>query len=617
MKTKLLFIVAIFLLSANSHLRAQQTIHSTFAGGWWPDPVSWFEAVPTADDSVVIQGPIGTHSWSGWCKSLNITETGSLGGNGNQGNLFIYGSLYNNGNITGSINYNLQGNLINNKPWTGVDSHIFFTGMDHTITCAQGAIINAQLSVEDSLHNFTLLSDVTINTPYSSNLGFSQLDAQAHKLHIADGIFTNCRLHSMDTLQFDCTISNLEITGNYVLKGSFYNAYSVYLYGNTINLASIPNSNLPIYLKGDFTNKDTISTYVDVEKYIQNQGYWNCYETKFTGEGNKHISQSAGHPFGGTQLMTDNSGAKIILDSDVEFAMPTVHLDNDTLSCGSYVLTANSSFYDGTIADGEIKGASDFWNPNFIGNVILNGDHRFANGVVNGIVENRGNIKDITYYGGYFNVYNHLVNKNSIQSMNLKVYGNLTNSGTINNNSVVQIVGDTTQYISLLSSIESPTLFYCDETGHNYQWMKNGEDILNQTAAILNFSSLQLSDAGVYQCRYITGTGNSVYSRSIIVNNVTGLPEQQENTNDFRVFPNPFSIHSIVSFKLDSPANVQLILIDAHGYIVKTLVNSLMETGWHEIKIGECNINPGFYFVRMMKNAGTRKSISTLNLIHI
>ncbi len=619
MKTKLLFIAVIVLFSASSKLMAQQTIHSTTNGGWWTAPTTWIEAMPTSGDSVVIQGPVGMYSYTGWCTSLNITSGGSLGGNGNQGNLYIYGSLYNDGNITGSINYVLQGNIVNNMPWTGVDGHIVFTGMDHTITCAPGASINATLSAEDSLHNFTLLSDVTLNTPYSSNLGFSQLDAQNHKLHIDDGIFTNCRIHSLDTLQFDCTISNLEINGNYVLKGNPYSYYYgslVDLYGNITNLATVAFTNLRLSIKGDFINKDTIHTYVIVETNIQNQGYWDCYETKFVGSGNKHISQSVGHPFGGTQLMTDNSGAKIILDSDVEFTMPVVHLDNDTLSCGNHILTANSSFYDGTIADGEIKGASDFWNPNFTGNLILNGNHRFANGVVNGIVENRGNMKDITYYGGTFKSYNHLFNKGSIQSMNLNIYGHLTNYGTIDDNSVVKIVGDTTQYISLLSSIESPTYFYCDETGHNYQWMKNGEDILNQTAAILNFSSLQLSDAGVYQCRYINGTGTSEYSREIIVNLTTTLVENVEFLTNVSAYPNPFIGEVFLSYSLNSPASVLVTLFNANGVRMNTLENSFQNTGTHTIKTTGNHLSPGAYIIQLEVNTGGRKLIRTVKLVH-
>lgn len=396
----------------------------------------------------------------------------------------------------------------------------------------------------------------------------------------------------------------------------YYYGSLVNLYGNITNLATVALTNLSLSIKGDFINKDTIHTYVIVETNIQNQGYWNCYETKFTGAGNKHISQSAGHPFGGTQLVTDHSGAKIILDSDIEFTMPVVHLDNDTLSCGNYKLTAYSSFNDGTIADGEIKGASDFWNPNFTGSLILNGNHRFANGVVNGIVENRGSMEAITYYGGYFQIFNHLINKNSIQSMNLKVFGNLTNYGTIDNNSVVQIVGDATQYINLLSSIESPTKFYCDETGHNYQWMKNGVDILNQTAAILNFGSLQLSDAGVYQCRYISGTGTTEYSREIIVNLTTTLVEKVELLSNISAYPNPFIGEVFLSYSLNLPASVIVTLFNANGVRMNTLENSFHNTGTYTIKTTGNHLSPGVYVIQLEVNTGVRKLIKTVKLVH-
>lgn len=104
MKTNLQCIATIILLMIASQLLAQQTIHSTTIGGLWPYNTTWIEAVPAESDSVVLQGPVSMLSYTGWCNSLNITSTASLGGNGNQGNLYIYGSMFNDGNILGSIN---------------------------------------------------------------------------------------------------------------------------------------------------------------------------------------------------------------------------------------------------------------------------------------------------------------------------------------------------------------------------------------------------------------------------------------------------------------------------------------------------------------------------------
>jgi hypothetical protein len=104
-------------------------------------------------------------------------------------------------------------------------------------------------------------------------------------------------------------------------------------------------------------------------------------------------------------------------------------------------------------------------------------------------------------------------------------------------------VGNVTQYINLLESIESQTTFYSDITGTTYQWMKDGSDILNQTYDNLIFNSLQFTDAGIYKCRVVTDGGETEYSYQIIVNNVTSVPGKKMVT-DFQVFPNPFFDHT-------------------------------------------------------------------------
>lgn len=614
MKTKLLLFAVIVLLTATSHLKAQQTTHSTFAGGWWPDAVTWFETVPTTADSVVIQGPVGTYSWSGWCKSLNITETGSLGGNGNQGNLFIYGSLYNNGNIFGSINYTLAGNIVNLKPWTGVDSHINFSGMDHTLTCAKGASINAQLEANDSLHNFTLLSDVILNTPNTSNLGFSQLEAGTHKLHINNGGFTNCRIHSLDTLQVDSWVSGLEITGDYKLTGNIVCYFNLSLFDKATNYGSIHFASGvggdPLKLKGDFINEGTMNhDWVQVEKNIANHGIWSSFRTEFTGAGDKHISQSSGHPFGGgEQFMSDNSGSTIFLDTDVEFTVPTFHLNNYTLNCGNHMLTANTAFFDGTIhTESEITGNSDFWNSSFTGDFTLTGNNRFSNCTVNGTIENTGMMKDITYYGGLFKSYGHLINHSSIQSMHLNIYGNLTNYGSIDNNSIVDVTGNIAQYITMTQSIESQTNFYSDITGTNYQWMKDGQDILNASSVYLRFTSLQLSDAGVYKCRVITSGGGTEYSREIIVNNTTGLGDIGSNALGVEFYPNPVQEKLWIESEKFKTDKCILTILDFFG---RKLMQKEVAAGTGRIEIELGNFRSGIYFCRI--SSGNQSVISKI-----
>jgi hypothetical protein len=505
------------------------------------------------------------------------------------------------------MNYVLTGNIVNNQPWAGVDNHLLFAGMDHSISCAPGARINAQLQADDSLHNFSLLSDVILNTTNSSNLGFSQLNAGNHKFKVEGGHFANCRIHSSDTLQFDANISSLDLTGNYKLTGNIICYTNLAFYDQATNFGNIQFASGiggdPLKLKGDFVNKGIMShSWVQVEKNIFNDGSWESYETEFAGTGEKHISQTTGHPFGGTQFMSDNSGSVIFLDSDIELTVPTFHLNNNTLDCGNHTLTANTTFYDGTInSESEIEGNSDFWTASFTGSLILSGNNRFSNCTVDGTLENTGMMKDITFYGGTFSSYQHLLNHNSIQSMNLKIYGNLTNYGTIDNNSIVDITGNVTQYINMTQSIESQVNFYSDLTGAAYQWMKDGQDILNANNVFLRFSSLQLSDAGVYRCRVTDGSGTISYSRDIIVLETTSMAENYSGDINLSAWPNPFTDHFILNWEQKNCAQIGINLFDASGKLIKEIVNSEFPAGCNQINITEVSLlNPGIYFLRMI-----------------
>lgn len=605
MKPKLLLIIAGLLLSGSNHLRAQQTIHSTPYGGLWPTNTTWIEAVPSGVDSVVLQGPVSMLSYTGWCNSLNITSDGSLGGNGGQGSLYIYGSMYNNGNVVGSMNYVLNGSLVNNKPWTGVDNHILFTGMNHDISCAAGASINAQLEASDSLHNFSLLSDVILNTTNASNLGFSQLDAGIHKLTVTGGQFNNCRVHALDTLQFDSYVSGLDLTGDYKLKGNMICYYNIAFYDMATNYGNIQFASGiggdPLKLKGDFINEGTMNhAWVQVEKNITNHGIWSSFRTEFTGVGDKHISQSAGHPFGGgEQFMSDNSGSTIFLDTDVEFTVPTFHMNNNKLNCGNHILTANTTFFDGTIhSESEVAGNNDFWTSTFTGDFKLTGNNRFSNCIVDGTLENTGLMKDITFYGGTFKSYQHLLNYSSIQSLNLKIYGNLTNYGTIDNNSIVDVTSNIAQYINMTQSIESQTNFYSDITGTNYQWMKDGQDIYNANGSHLYFSSLQLTDAGIYKCRVTTNNGTE-YSREIIVNNTTGRKDIELNPLSFEFYPNPVQDITTLEFLLSENSKVSLEIINMNGALVFAQDLGEQTVGPKHIELNCSGLTSGIYSCRL------------------
>ncbi len=567
---------------------------------------------------------MSTYSFSGWCTSLNITETASLGGNGNQGNLFISGSLYNNGSILGSINYYLHGNLVNNLPWTGIDSKLKFTGQDHLITCSPGADINAQFLADDSLQNLILNSDLEISNE-TAILGNSEMYTQNHVLRIHGGSFQDCRIHAFDTLHFNAIIGNLAISGSYKLKGNADILGNLNLEDEAVNYGKIQSfygasSTLKLY--GDFINEDTIGSAlagnlnVNVIKSAVNHGFWNANVTMFMGSGNKHISQTPGHPFGGTQISSDNSGSTICLDSDVEFTAPSVFLNNNTLNCGTHAFAANSTFDHGTIiSESEIQGNSDFWTTSFKGNLLLSGNPRFSNCSAYGNIENIGHMQAITFYGGIFSSYGLLDNKGDIQGIHFNIYGNLSNNGNITDNCIVDVVGDTVQYILLTNSIESQCYFYSDITGTSYQWMLNGADIINQQSQYLFFNTLQISDAGIYQCRVTTDQG-TVYSREIIVNNVTSLPEVASLTEEVYVFPNPFAVKATIHYEIAESSDVAVMLLDQQGRPLKVISEEKKLPGIYEVVLDESDLTPGLYMAELILKKSGERVRRTLKLIH-
>ena len=207
-------------------------------------------------------------------------------------------------------------------------------------------------------------------------------------------------------------------------------------------------------------------------------------------------------------------------------------------------------------------------------------------------------MQDITFYGGIFSSYGLLDNEGDIQGIHFNIYGNLVNTGNITDNCVVDVVGNTVQYILLTNSIESQCYFYSDITGDSYQWLLNGEEIPNQQLQYLYFSSLQMSDVGVYKCRVTTNQG-TVYSREIIVNNVTEIPEFQETVSSLTLFPNPCQSATTLSFTLSEVARVKVEVIDIKGISVIIADAVLLNAGYHSLILNCNGLQPGFYFCRI------------------
>jgi hypothetical protein len=225
--------------------------------------------------------------------------------------------------------------------------------------------------------------------------------------------------------------------------------------------------------------------------------------------------------------------------------------------------------------------------------------------------------------GNTLKVYGDLINLGKYYNLYMDLYGNLTNHGSLTDNSLIEVIGDTAQSINISSPLNTEVRFYSKISGTAYQWMKNGTDINSQQGQYLLFPSLQLSDNGIYKCRVTVG-GNPVYSHEITVNHVTEVqPENEIVANDFQLYqnyPNPFNPVTTIRYTIPTPPSssplakgrnevgfVTLKVYDVLGNEVATLVDEEKPAGTYEVEfqstVGSHQLASGVYYYQLRTGA--------------
>jgi beta-glucanase (GH16 family) len=75
-----------------------------------------------------------------------------------------------------------------------------------------------------------------------------------------------------------------------------------------------------------------------------------------------------------------------------------------------------------------------------------------------------------------------------------------------------------------------------------------------------------------------------------------------KNPTDYRLmesYPNPFNPGTTISYSIPEAVNVELIVYDITGRIVKTLVNTTQSAGTHKIQWNAMNVTSGVYFYKL------------------
>jgi hypothetical protein len=83
---------------------------------------------------------------------------------------------------------------------------------------------------------------------------------------------------------------------------------------------------------------------------------------------------------------------------------------------------------------------------------------------------------------------------------------------------------------------------------------------------------------------------------SVILNFSTGI-SGLSSENEFRIYPNPFSGETNVSYAISKSSNVKLVVYNSLGKIVEVLFNSVQSPGSYQYPLN--TIQPGIYFVHL------------------
>jgi hypothetical protein len=79
-----------------------------------------------------------------------------------------------------------------------------------------------------------------------------------------------------------------------------------------------------------------------------------------------------------------------------------------------------------------------------------------------------------------------------------------------------------------------------------------------------------------------------------------------------KVSPNPFVDNSVITYRIDAPAAVNITLVNAEGQLVKQLVNKNLKPGTYTEKVGSNELIKGVYFIKIAKDGEVKQTIKVV-----
>ncbi|MDD5529294.1 MAG: FlgD immunoglobulin-like domain containing protein [bacterium] len=664
MKVKIVFIVGILFMAG---IAKGATISSTTSGGEWHDSTTWVGLkVPGANDDVFVDGHITIYSNAN-CNNL-VVDTGVILENNLSYTLTLYvnGSLTNNGIIrnnpagTTFLNVHIKGNVSNNSDMSQ-NELVFYSDSSQQIGGTH--LYNCKHITKNPNGHLIATNNLEFDTLTSVDLSYDTMDMGTYKLTARSTDNANLKYGTISSSgeidvsgPFGCNlIGNITLTGSQPIQvGNLgYTGGTIWAKGNlTIDsgkVLEVPNYyGYSLQVRGSLTNNGTIRNNpagnqlnLYITENLVNNGVMKQQHLIFNGDSTnvQHIS--------GTQKfdcinINKNPYGHLIAKSDLVFdTLTSVDLYCDTLDMGTYKLTArsttNANLRYGTISSNGKIDVSGPFGCNLIGDITLTGSQPMQ-------------IANIGYTGGGLTVSGSIVidpgkilEVPNNYSYSWQVTGNLTNNGTIRNNTAGKlftlymagnvfnngvwtnyrniICGYSNQFIYLIGGkkIGSPVEVQAVTSGSVFQWFKNDSIFPGKTYSYISWDSLTQEEYGQYKCKI----DNSSYSREITICTEIDIEEERDNADKTpkvykfqlsTISPNPTISNASISFGIPYETNIKIKVYNCLGSEVKTLVNGKMVPGYHTIKWNGRDTNgnkiaSGIYFYKMEaeKFRATRK----------
>jgi hypothetical protein len=109
-----------------------------------------------------------------------------------------------------------------------------------------------------------------------------------------------------------------------------------------------------------------------------------------------------------------------------------------------------------------------------------------------------------------------------------------------------------------------------------------------------DFSSLNKGVNGVFVMK-LDSNGN--------LDNTTSINEFNETTTTLSIHPNPFHNSTTVSYKVETPSNVRIELLNTLGQIIEVLREDYIDIGTYQLPLNVSTLSSGMYSVRMISGS--------------